>query len=347
MTKKMSKADKAMLTVVILIIILATGVFISKQGFKPFAITSGNLDYIKGKCGISTNPFYNVYQCGSYYCIDSYSGRCVDVDINCKNAPVVYNCLNLGGGTGGTATCSDTDNGKDTKVKGFAKLSTDSFGKQDYCSSETNLVEYYCSNNQIQSSLISCQNGCSGGTCLTTTSPSPPSPPSTVCGDGICDSGETQSSCSSDCIPTFTCYFCKNGILESGKWQGSCPSGTSTQQLSCETKPICTQEIGQLCNPTTKILGTYTDGCIKQSFVNDGYISDLSKCTATPPTPPENKISSYCEDNTAFLFDKNLNDYVKVKCFYGCGSNHDSGNFECACLSKGTTPIPNDECQKQ
>ena len=278
MTKKMSKADKAMLTAVIIIAIIAGGFFISRQGFKPFAITSGNLDYIKSKCG---NPFYNVYQCGSYYCIDSLSGRCVDVDVNCKNAPVVYNCLNLGGGT---VTCSDTDNGKNTQVRGFVKLSTDSFGKEDYCSG-TNLVEYYCSNNQVQSISISCQNGCSGGKCLTTTPQ-----PTIVCGNGICESGETQDSCSSDCIPTVTCYFCKDGFLESGKWAGSCPSGTSTQQLSCETKPFCTQEIGQLCNPNTKIIGTYTDGCIKQSFIKDGFISDLSKCeqVITPPiTPPQ------------------------------------------------------------
>ena len=76
-------------------------------------------------------------------------------------------------------------------------------------------------------------------------------------------------------------------ILESGKWAGSCPSVTSTQPLSCETKPFCTQEIGQLCNPNTKIIGIYTDGCIKQSFIKDGFISDLSKCKETPPPPPQ------------------------------------------------------------
>src|SRR3990167_3964908 len=253
MPKKMNKADKAMSTIIVIIAIIALITFTTRQGFKPFAITSGNLDYVKSKCG---NPFYNVYQCGSYYCIDSLSGRCVDVDVNCKNAPVVYNCLNLGGGTGctksgnnllidGKIVATDSCSNPTLAViqtayktlylcKGvsppsnFVAVSGDLGGYVKYqgsdpsCSTQCPTITEKCPDGSIRlqdshCNLLSC----------------PASP--IVCGNGICDSSETQSSCSSDCIPTFTCYFCKNGILESGKWQGSCPSGTSAQQLSFET----------------------------------------------------------------------------------------------------------------
>lgn len=303
MTKKMSKADKAMLTAVIVIALFAVGTFYKNDFKKPFAITSGNLDFIKSKCG---NPFYNVYQCGSYYCIDSLSGRCVDVDVNCKNAPVVYNCLNLGGTTG----C--TKSGSNLLINGKI-VATDS------CSNPTLAVIgtafktlYLCKGVSPPSNFVAVSGDLGGYVkyqgsdpscstqCLTITEKCPdgslrlqdshcnliPCPIAILCGNGVCDNTETQSSCPQDCIPTLTCYFCKNGLLESGKWQGSCPSGTSPQQLSCETKPVCLQETGQLCKPTTKILGTYTDSCVKQSFINDGYGFDLSPCQSIPPPPP-------------------------------------------------------------
>ena len=303
----MSRADKVMLTAVVIVIAVFAvgffmGFFMNRQGFKPFAITSGNLDYLKGKCG--TNNFYNVYQCGSYYCIDSLSGRCVDVDVNCKNAPVVYNCLNLGGITG----CAKS--GSNLLINGKI-VATDSCSNPTLAVIGTAYKNLYLCNGIPPPINFVAVSGDLGGyikylgsdtscstQCPTITEKCPdgslrlqdshcnliPCPIAILCGNGVCDSVETQSSCPQDCIPTVTCYFCKNGVSESGKWAGSCPSGTSAQQVSCETKPICTQEAGQLCNPSTKGVIKYSDGCEKTNFINIEYTSDLSKCeTITPP----------------------------------------------------------------
>ena len=41
-----------------------------------------------------------------------------------------------------TSGCFDSDNEQEGKIRGSAKLATDSSGKEDYCSSETELIEY-------------------------------------------------------------------------------------------------------------------------------------------------------------------------------------------------------------
>ena len=63
----------------------------------------------------------------------------------------------------------------------------------------------------------------------------------------------------------------------------NCGTTTSKPALtqSCTSAPICTQEAGQLCNPATKQLTSFTDGCQKSTFLNQGYVIDLSICTQT------------------------------------------------------------------
>lgn len=49
--------------------------------------------------------------------------------------------------------------------------------------------------------------------------------------------------------------------------------------------PICTQEAGQLCNPTTKQILSYANGCDKNDLLLQGYQADLSKCDTIIPCP--------------------------------------------------------------
>lgn len=66
----------------------------------------------------------------------------------------------------GEVLCSDTDGGQDTSVKGTVKKGSDS--GTDNCSSYSNVLEYYCSNNKILSKEIACGNGksCENGACV-------------------------------------------------------------------------------------------------------------------------------------------------------------------------------------
>ena|SRR3990167_6890887 len=158
-----------------------------------------------------------------------------------------------------TILCSETDNGKDIYTKGVL-TTPNNIKLTDNCISSTTLDEFYCSSDGsgFFSPDIICSNGCLNGACLL-----PSCTPNWVCGG--------WSSCSND-IQTRSCSDVNN-----------CSDLTNKPSLtqSCTSAPICTQEAGQLCNPTTKQLIGYTDGCQKSDYLNQGYTADLSICSQT------------------------------------------------------------------
>ena len=62
--------------------------------------------------------------------------------------------------------CVDSDEGRDTSVKGTTSKGAESY--TDYCEDGTTVKEYYCSDSQILSMLISCASdeGCEDGVCI-------------------------------------------------------------------------------------------------------------------------------------------------------------------------------------
>lgn len=65
------------------------------------------------------------------------------------------------------ASCSDTDQGKNPDVAGTVttNIGEQTIKKSDICEG-TGVYEYYCDNNQIQSTLLPCAYGCDKGACM-------------------------------------------------------------------------------------------------------------------------------------------------------------------------------------
>ncbi len=105
-------------------------------------------------------------------------------------------------------------------------------------------------------------------------------PPATpVCGNGVCEKGETNSSCSNDCAPK---TVCGNGTCESGETSASCPAdcpaATPTQQ-ACSSNEACGYK--QICQ---------SGKCVSVDCTNDaqcGYGKECenNRCVRCPTGP--------------------------------------------------------------
>jgi hypothetical protein len=87
----------------------------------------------------------------------TYANTCI---AKCYNISVRYD------GACGQPTCSDSDNGKNSSVKGTAKSSGLEF--TDYCTVFSSVEEYYCNNLTVGKETIVCERGyeCRNGACV-------------------------------------------------------------------------------------------------------------------------------------------------------------------------------------
>jgi len=272
MVNKNQKKNIAISGIVVIIIAF----FIFFLFGEKLAITSSNLDYIKSKCSF---PFLNVYQCGSYYCVDSDSGRCQDVDSNCKNAPVVYNCLYLGIPENEAVCMPDSNN---------------------LCLEPININNiYYCDIDKTQN----CGSlGCSNGKCNIgeTTCESPYVKYNGKCEIIACgilgNNCPSDSNCINDGTPSAYCknqdsckkiegQLCNPTKLSLSSYKDECEKldlirdGFTENVEECEKDIVlCVQIAGTLCNSITKELKAYNDGCERTELTTQGFIDDLSFC---------------------------------------------------------------------
>lgn len=106
-------------------------------------------------------------RCENGNCIGSSGDECsIDLDCNqgeyCNNGKCVVRTNDL------TLTCSDSDKGKDSTVKGITKDLTSEY--TDKCSlDKQSVIEYYCGgDNKVRYETISCSSGtiCKNGACV-------------------------------------------------------------------------------------------------------------------------------------------------------------------------------------
>ncbi len=116
-----------------------------------YGTTSKGTESFSDSCNPTTNSVFE------YYCANN---AITSESVPC---PAGTEC---NGGKCGEVLCSDTDGGQDTSVKGTAKKGAES--STDNCSSTSNVLEYYCSNNQILSKVLACASGkvCEDGACV-------------------------------------------------------------------------------------------------------------------------------------------------------------------------------------
>jgi hypothetical protein len=192
-----------------------------------------------------------------------------------------YGCDN---GACKTLSCTDGDYGQDVLTKSTTKKG--SISETDSCSGTYNVREYYCKNNDIKSTIITCPSGriCSSGQCIIDAPCS-----ETDAGNDIYDYGTTTKGAQSNsdyCSGTSIVeYYCSNNNIQSTST--SCPSGYSCQSGECVIELTCADSDGGMDYNTkgtiTKGRQSAIDYCQDANVLNE-YYCDRNQILSTTKT---------------------------------------------------------------
>ncbi|MDD5193904.1 MAG: hypothetical protein PHF67_04955 [Candidatus Nanoarchaeia archaeon] len=107
------------------------------------------------RLGEHADACYSSKGLAEYYCgRDQYA--CIRQESACPFGCIDGACMKV--------LCADSDNGKNSEIKGVVILND--IEHEDYCFDSEYVIEYYCSGNSTYNSLkISCDNGCLDGAC--------------------------------------------------------------------------------------------------------------------------------------------------------------------------------------
>jgi hypothetical protein len=187
--------------------------------------------------------------------------------------------------------CEDSDYGQDALTKGETEKG--SVSKTDRCSGTYNVEEYYCQDNKIRSTIITCPSGrvCSNGRCIVEATCS-----ETDGGNDIYEYGTTtkgSESKSDSCSGTYSVieHYCSNNNIQTTTI--SCPPGYWCQDDECVPEPDCIDSDGGIDYDTkgtaTKGQDTGTDSC-------DGDVLTEYYCSGNQIVPTTKTCDYGCQN---------------------------------------------------
>ncbi len=193
-----------------------------------------------------------------------------------------------GGGGGGVVrpkTCIDSD-GKNYSIKGTVQNNTGNY--TDFCQG-SNIIEYYCENNESKSISYTCNYGCFDGICLQQQNQT--NETVTCAGGWKCIDSYNKASQLANCTltnTTFCQYGCSDGIcLPQPSIQSNCSDGTPYNTCSA-IKP-------KYCDNGTLINKCNLCGC------DIGYICQADEICIKIEEPEKNITCQGCLENSTCI----------------------------------------------
>ncbi|MBI2530318.1 MAG: hypothetical protein HYW05_04210 [Candidatus Diapherotrites archaeon] len=125
-----------------------------------------------GSAVIITMKLTSLLRCEDYRysnCPSTCTRKCLPS--SCSGNICTTDCEGSGSCFTPSATCIDTDGGKDTAIKGSVTgtFDVEYRSQTDYCTDTANVMEFYCtSEGKTGGDVIACASGCSNGACVPT-----------------------------------------------------------------------------------------------------------------------------------------------------------------------------------
>lgn len=230
--------------------------------------TSKGWYWCNGGCWTTASSCPATGTCGDKICGSSETSASCPADCGTTGSGCNYNNVCDSGET--TASCASD-----------CKSTTTSCPSNSYTKIE---------NNAVMCNYTTCPSGCNwSGSCPTSCSPST----SGYCGDKICQSGESASTCSSDCGTSSTCNY--NNICDGSETTATCASDCKTV---CSSNEYNNYTTGTTCSYSKCPSGCNynSQGCPTSCYTSPtGYCGDkicqstesssscATDCGSTPP----------------------------------------------------------------